>query len=166
MRGWQEENPLGGAPGEDPRAWGAGQPTLGALGWDPTGSTWHSSRTRGPAGERGCSQPGLHPNAPEKAHLRAQVERRGHTSSGGLRHWLMEELQPRSEGPTPVPPCLQHSAHLPGSARGPPFRAKPRPRCGPSSSAASSPRSSRPYLGWAGVFLSFGRPLIARHPPG
>lgn len=36
-------------------------------------------------------------------------------SSGGLRHWLMEELQPRSEGPTPVPPCLQHSAHLPGS---------------------------------------------------
>ena len=32
MRGWQEENPLGGAPGEDPQAWGAGEPTLGALG--------------------------------------------------------------------------------------------------------------------------------------
>ena len=168
MRGWQEENPLGGASGEDPQAWGAGQPTLGALGWDPAGSTWRSSHTRGPAGGRGCSQPRLHPDTPEKADLRSRVERPGSQvarGGEGLRHWLTEELQPCSEGPTPVPPRPQHSVHLPGLRPRTSFPRKAQTQMRPVLLRGLLPEVLQALLRVGGVFLSFGRPLIACRPP-
>ena len=167
-RGWQEENPLGGASGEDPQAWGAGQPTLGALGWDPAGSTWHSSRTRGPAGGKGCSQPWLHPDAPEKAHLRAQVERPGSQVARGGE--CLDTGSRRSSSHVPkAPPWCPHALstlHIcPGCTRGPPFARKAQTQIQPVLLRSLLPEVLQALFRVGGVFLSFGHPLIACRPP-